>query len=78
MNHRLTDSVVLNRRLPQEGLEAGDVGTVVHVYKPTGVEVEFMTATGRTEAVVTLDEKAVRSFRPNDLRAVRPLRRRRR
>ena len=64
MKCRLADVVVLNREVPEEGLKAG--------------EVEFITATGRTAAVVTLDEKDVRSVGPNDLRAVRPLRPRRR
>jgi hypothetical protein len=78
MKYQLTDIVVLKRKVPEEGLEAGDVGTVVELYEPTGVEVEFITEAGRTLAVVTLDETDVRSVGPDDLRAVRPPRPRRR
>jgi hypothetical protein len=40
------DCVVLTANLPAEGLEAGDVGTVVHIHKGgEGYEVEFMTLT---------------------------------
>jgi hypothetical protein len=49
------DCVVLTANVPDEGLEAGDVGTVVHFHKGgEGYEVEFMTLTGETVAIVTL------------------------
>ena len=50
------DRAVLTAPLPADGLEVGDVGTVVHVY-PDGCafEVEFTTLDGRTVAVVTAD-----------------------
>jgi uncharacterized iron-regulated membrane protein len=42
-------------------LEAGDVGTVVHVYKDgQAYEVEFVTLDGHTAAVVTLEASQVR------------------
>ncbi len=54
MIHEL-DSVVLTKDLPEHGLEAGDVGTVVLVHKDrAGFEVEFTTLTGETVAVITL------------------------
>ena len=38
------DCVVLTADVPDEGLVAGDVGTVVHIHKGgEGYEVEFMT-----------------------------------
>jgi hypothetical protein len=47
--------------MPAEGLEAGDVGTVVHVYRDDeAYEVEFLTLDGRTAAVVTLEAAQVR------------------
>ena len=50
------ERVVLKTPVPGEGLEAGDVGTVVHVYKDRkAYEVEFLTLDGRTAAVVTLE-----------------------
>ncbi len=49
------DVVVLTGDVPDAGLEAGDIGTVVHVHSAgAGYEVEFMTLTGDTVAVVTL------------------------
>ena len=48
------DCVVLSANVPDEGLVAGDVGTVVHIHKGgEGYEVEFMTLTGETVAIVT-------------------------
>jgi hypothetical protein len=54
------DPVVLACDLPEHGLKAGDLGTVVHVYEDAGYEVEFMTLVGETVAVVTLDISQVR------------------
>ncbi|CAN5390436.1 DUF4926 domain-containing protein [soil metagenome] len=55
------DRVVLTTSVPDEGLEAGDVGTVVHVYRDSAAyEVEFATLDERTAAVVTLEADQVR------------------
>jgi Domain of unknown function (DUF4926) len=55
------ERVVLTRPVLEEGLEAGDVGTVVHVYRDgLAYEVEFTTLDGRTAAVVTVDAPDVR------------------
>jgi hypothetical protein len=75
MEHKLLDTVVLMRDLPEEGLRVGDLGAVVEVYRPDGIEVEFITASGRTEAVVTLKDSDVRQVGDTDLIAVRSLRR---
>jgi hypothetical protein len=55
------ERVVLKTPVASEGLEIGDVGTVVHIY-PEGeaYEVEFFTLDGRTAAVVTLEASQVR------------------
>jgi hypothetical protein len=48
--------------------------TIRHgVPDPDGVEVAFVTASGKTEAVLTLTEHDVRSVDQNDLITVRPL-----
>jgi hypothetical protein len=49
------------------------MGTVVHVYPNGGLEVEFFTASGKTRAVVTLRQGAVRMTSDNELVAVRAL-----
>jgi hypothetical protein len=55
------DRVVLKTAVPAEALEAGDVGTVVHVYKDgLAYEVEFTTLDGKTAAVVTIEAAQVR------------------
>ena len=62
------DLAVLTVPVPSEGLEAGDVGTVVQVYKNgEGYEVEFFTLDGRTAAVVTLESSQVRPVTARDI-----------
>ena len=72
MKYKSLDTVVLNTNLPDYGLRKGDLGAVVHVYEPDGLEVEFVTASGKTEALVTLKTDGVRPVVDNDLVAVRP------
>ncbi len=75
MSFKLLDTVVLERDLPEAGLRSGDLGAVVEVYEPDGLEVEFVAASGRTQALVTLRESDVRHVDDRDLIAVRPLQR---
>jgi len=65
------DTVVLLRDVPEAGLRAGDLGAVVLVYDAEGLEVEFVTASGRTQALLTLPTSDVRPVRDDDLLAVR-------
>ena len=74
MKFKALDTVVLNKDLPELGLKKGDLGAVVQVYKPDGLEVEFVTAAGKTQALVTLSPRDVRHVGDADLIAVRPLR----
>ena len=75
MRYRLLDTVVLDRDLPDHALRRGDLGAVVETYEPDGLEVEFVTASGRTAALVTLTTGDVRPVADDDLVAVRPCRR---
>jgi hypothetical protein len=75
MDYKALDTVVLNRDLPEFGLCKGDLGAVVHVYEPEGLEIEFVTASGRTEALVSLRSLDVRPVGESDLVSVRPFRR---
>lgn len=59
MRFKPLETVVLNRDLPDRRLQKGDLGAVVQLYEPDGLEVEFVSASGKTEALVTL--KAVMS-----------------
>lgn len=73
MRLNLFDTVVLEKELPSLGLKRGDVGAVVEVYEPDGLEVEFVTGSGRTQALVTLKVGDVRPLGDSDLLAVRSL-----
>lgn len=68
------DRVVLTGAVPDERLEAGDVGTVVHIYKDgQAYEVEFLTLDGRTAGVVTLEKSQVRPVNSRDITYMREL-----
>lgn len=71
MSYSKLDTVVLVRDLPEHGLRAGDLGAVVEVYDRDGLEVEFVTVSGRTTALVTLGAADVRPIADTDLVAVR-------
>ena len=67
--------VVLLRDIPEEGLCAGDVGTLVERHdvpgRETGYSVEFFDMLGNTVAVVTLPVSAWRTPTCADRPAVR-------
>ena len=73
MKFALLDMVVLERDLPEHGLRRGDMGAIVEVYEPNGLEVEFVRASGRTQALVELTTTDVRAIGDQDLIAVRSL-----
>jgi len=75
MTYRVLDTVVLDRDMPAHGLRKGDLGAIVEVYEPDGLEVEFVTASGRTAALVTLATRDVRPVADDDLVSVRSCRR---
>ncbi len=66
------DRIVLLEDLSAEGLQAGDVGTVVHIHKEgEAFEVEFMTLEGETITVVTLLSSQIRAVSRRDITHVR-------
>jgi hypothetical protein len=73
MAYRTLDTVVVTTDLPSYGLKRGDIGAVVQVYSPDAVEVEFVTASGHTQAVVTLRTNQIRPVGSRDLLSVRQL-----
>jgi hypothetical protein len=75
MSTQLLDIVVLTRDLPAHGLRCGDLGTVVDRYASDSLGVEFVAASGRTQALVTLRPADVRPVADDDLVAVRPAQR---
>jgi len=68
------ERIVLKVAIPTEGLEAGDVGTVVHVYRDgRAYEVEFFTLDGSTAAVVTVEAVDVRPVHKREITHAREL-----
>lgn len=72
MSFQPLDVAVLNTDLPAQGLKRGDLGAVVDVYGPDAIEVEFVAASGRTKALITLKSSDIREVGDDDLVAVRP------
>lgn len=71
------DAVVLTRDIPEYGLVEGDIGAVVHCYADgEAYEVEFVTAEGRTLAVLTLNLNDVRPMSSTEILHVREVARR--
>lgn len=71
MTFKILDTVVLLRDLPEHGLKAGDMGAVIVVHSPDALEVEFVAASGRTKALLTLQVSDVGGIRGSDMVAVR-------
>jgi Domain of unknown function (DUF4926) len=68
------ERVVLKTPVRAEGLGAGDVGTVVHVYRGgLAYEVEFVALDGHTAAVATLDAEQVRPVTRREITHAREL-----
>lgn len=72
MSFHPLDVVVLNTDLPAQGLKRGDLGAIVDLYGADAIEVEFVTASGRTKALITLKSTDIREVGDDDLVAVRP------
>jgi hypothetical protein len=63
MNYELYSDVILLKDIPEEGLSAGDVGTLVEKHQieglETGYSVEFFDRLGKTITVVTMAENSL-------------------
>ncbi|CAG1022345.1 hypothetical protein DOJK_01616 [Patescibacteria group bacterium] len=68
------DSVVLKHDIGKYGLKKGDIGAVVHCYADgNAFEVEFLTAEGRTLAVLTLTLDDIRLMGSKEILHVREI-----
>ena len=70
---KLLDTVALTHDIPDAGLRRGDLGSIVELHGPDAFEVEFVAASGRTQALLTLASADVRHVGDQDLLAVRSL-----
>lgn len=68
------DTVVLTRDVVEADLRRGDLGAIVEVHGSNAFEVEFVAASGRTQALVTLTANDIRHVGDEDLVSVRTLR----
>ena len=77
MTLEMYQDAILQADLPEHGLCAGDVGTVVerHVVpgREDGYSVEFFDMTGKTVAVITVPTSHLRAPTPADRPSVRVL-----
>lgn len=67
---------VLTEDVPEEGLEAGDLGTVVMVHSdhdPPGYTGEFTYLDGRTRTIVGLYEHQVRQAKGDEVARAMPV-----
>ena len=66
------ERVVLTNNLPEQGLRAGDVGTIVLIHNQgEGYEVEFVALDGETIGVVSVYANQVRRVRSGEIAHVR-------
>lgn len=66
------DTVVLTHDIEKYELKEGDIGAVVHCYRDSDTfEVEFVTAEGRTIAVLTLTLNDIRLMSNKEILHVR-------
>lgn len=71
---RELDTVVLAHDINEYGLKKGDIGAVVHCYSDgNAFEVEFVTAEGRTIAVLTLTINDIRLMSDKEILHVREI-----
>jgi len=68
------DRIVLTSDISEEGLKAGDVGTIVHLYhQGEAFEVEFLTLDGNTIAIATVLASQVRPVSNRDVTHARQI-----
>lgn len=68
------ERIVLTVDIPREGLKAGDVGTIVHVYpNHVAYEVEFFSLDGNTVAVATVEREQARAVTSQDVTHARSI-----
>ena len=71
---RELETVVVNKDIPEHGIERGNIGVIVHTYEDeSAVEVEFVSGEGTTLGVITLLSKDVRLMKKDEILHVREL-----
>ena len=73
MTYKLLDCVTLLDDLPEFDLKAGDIGTIVEVYRPTAFEVEFSAPDGYLAALLAISSDWFRPSTDEDFERAREL-----
>lgn len=71
--YRMLDTVALTHDIPAARLRRGDLGAIVELLASDALEVEFVAASGRTQALLTLHPDDIRAVGDGDVIAVRSL-----
>lgn len=62
------DTVVLTHDIAKYKLKKGDLGTIVHLYDgEKAIEIEFVAASGKTIAVLTLGSQDIRRMANHEI-----------
>ncbi|MBI2025960.1 MAG: DUF4926 domain-containing protein [Candidatus Levybacteria bacterium] len=68
------DTIVLKRDIKKHSLKKGDIGVIVHCYNDgKAIEAEFLNASGKTVALLTLSPVDVRPMERSEILHVRGL-----
>ena len=68
------ERIVLTADIPEEGLETGDVGIIVHIHpQHAAYEVEFFSLDGNTVAVATVMAEQARAVTRQDVTHARSI-----
>ena len=77
MKFELYQEVVLTRDMPNKGLKAGDVATIVDFHATStseaGYTLEVFNVLGDTITVITVSESTIEGLSANELFSVRPI-----
>ncbi len=61
------ETIVLNRDIPKHGLQAGDIGAIVHLYENGNFQAEFVSGEGDTVALLDLTVNDIRPMAPKEI-----------
>lgn len=73
MEIKLLDTIILDKDFADYDLKRGDIGAVVEIYEPDGLEVEFVKGSEKTQAIITLKTTDIRSITDSDILSVHSL-----
>ena len=75
MDYQLLDTVIAAVNIPDQGVLAGDLGTIVEIYTAPQLayEIEFVSPDGTTRALLTLSPEQVRRLAARDVITTRQL-----